>query len=176
MQNFFYMGWASALYRGLGWWLVRRFVQENRCYHQFLAQFQRADRRVPLLYRRVEGLARPDRQNNGAQSHLKIFITESRGVFYVRLRGFLDWLTLKEIKRSLQGHLPARFFQLVVDTKGLNFTSDGASRSFTRLLGSLQKRAHRLQLIYSYSERPAFLSLRQYLARLSRYELLPHKR
>jgi len=176
MQNFFYMGWASALYRGLGWWLVRRFVQENRCYHQFLAQFQREARRVPLLYRRVQGLARPDQQNNEAQRQLKIFITESRGVFYVRLRGFLDWLTLKEIKRSLQGHLPARFFQLVVDTKGLNFSSEGASHSFTRLLGRLQKRAHRLQLIYSSSERPAFLTLRHYLARLSRYELLPRKR
>ena len=178
MQNFFFTGWASALYRGLGWILVRRFVRESRWYPKFLQQLQSETRRVPLLYRRVPAMTGKAQQTEpaGAGSHLKIFIAESQGVFYVRLRGFLDRLTLKEIKRSLQGHLPDRFFQLVVDTKGLNFASERASRSFTRLLNRLQKRAHRLQLIYSAGQRPTFLSLRQYFAKLSRLELLPHKR
>ncbi|MEW5919984.1 MAG: radical SAM protein [Bacillota bacterium] len=176
MQNFFFTGWPSALYRGVGWMLVRRFVRENRCYRQFLEQFQNEGRRVPLLYRRVQTLQVNNRRHEPAGSHLKIFIAENRGIFYVRLRGFLDRLTLKEMKRSLQGHLPARFFQLVVDTKELSFASDKASRSFSRLLDRLQKRAHRLQLIYSAGERPRFLSLRQYFSKLSRFELLPHKR
>ena len=176
MQNVFFTGWASALYRGLGWLLVRRFVKESRWYPQYLQQFQSEGRRVPLLYRRVPAMAGNGRQVATAEGHLKIFIAESRGVFYVRLRGFLDRLTLKEIKRSLQGHLPNRFFQLVVDTKELNFSSEGASRSFTRMLKRLQKRAHRLQLIYSPAERPTFLSLRKYFSKLSRFELLPYKR
>lgn len=175
MQNFFFTGWASALYRGLGWILVRQFVKENRCYSHFLREFQREARRIPLLYRRVPALpAGP--QSKSASDHLKIFITENQGVFYVRLRGFLDGLTMKEIKRSLQGNLPDRFFQLVVDTKELSFTSKQASRSFTRLLGRLQKRAHRLQLIYNAGQLPAFLSLRQYFSKVSRFELIPHKR
>ncbi len=176
MQNLFFTGWASALYRGLGWLLVHRLVRETRCYPKFLQQFQSEDRRIPLLYRRVAAKVGNARQAEPAGSHLKIFIVESRGVFYVRLRGFLDRLTLKEIKRSLHGHLPDRFFQLVVDTKELNFSSERASRSFTRLLKRLQKRAHRLQLIYSAGERPTFLSLRQYFSKLSRFEILPHKR
>ena len=176
LQNVFFTGWASALYRGLGWLLVHRLVRETRWYPRFLQQFQSEDRRVPLLYRRVSTQVGNKLQAESPGSHLKIFIAESRGVFYVRLRGFLDRLTLKEIKRSLQGHLPNRFFQLVVDTKELNFSSERATRSFTRLLNRLQKRAHRLQLIYSAGERPTFLSLRQYFSKLSRFEILQHKR
>lgn len=176
LQNIFFTGWPSALYRGVGWLLVKRFVKENRSYRLFLGQFQNEEsRRIPLLYRRVEAL-QGNKKSELAGSHLKIFITENRGIFYIRLRGFLDRFTLKEMKRSLQGQLPARFFQLVVDTKELNYSSDKASRSFSRLLGRLQRRAHRLQLIYSAAEQPRFLSLRQYFSKLSRFELLPHKR
>lgn len=173
LQNFFFTGWASALYRGLGWALVRRFVKENRSYSQFLGQFQRESRRIPLLYRRVQV---PAPQAHGATDHLKIFITENKGVFYLRLRGLLDRLTLKEIKRSLQGNLPNRFFHLVVDTKELSFSSTKASRSFSRLLSRLQKRAHRLQLIYKPGQQPTLLTLRQYFSKVSRFELVPHKR
>ncbi len=176
LQNFFFTGWPSALYRGLGWLLVRRFIKENHWYRSFLQQLQTvAGRRVPVLYRRVQAI-----KDNGRQMadscYLKIFIAENSGVFYVKLRGFLNRFTLKEIKRSLQGHLPTRFFQLVVDTQELNFSSSRASRSFSRLLDRLQKRARRLQLIYSAGERPPFLTWRQYFSKFSRFELLPHKR
>ena len=53
-QNTMLTGWGSSLYRGVGWWLVKRFEKQNRWYDQILERLQnKSSRSVPLIYRRI---------------------------------------------------------------------------------------------------------------------------
>lgn len=177
LQNFFrnyaLTGWSSALYRGVGWWLVRHFERKNRWYPQMLRKMQNQEPRpVPLLYR----LLKP---GNGKKElatgvPLKISLTEVQGTLHLRLRGAVNRITLLELNKTLKTLLPKRCFHLVVNTEGLRFASDQAAQNFFRFLERLAERVRRLQVVIagetSYEQKP-----RRRL-KLPRFELLFNKR
>ncbi len=172
-QNFALTGWRSALYRGVGWWLVRHFERKNRWYPQMLRKMQNQEHRpVPLLYR----MFKPDIGKKGfaAGTPLKISLTEVQGILHLRLRGAVNRIALLELNKTLKTLLPKRCFHLVINTDGLRFTSDQAARGFSRFLERLADRVRRLQVVITgeipYEQKPR----RRF--KLPRFELLFHKR
>jgi len=176
-QNVPLTGWGSALYRGIGWWLVRTFEKQNRWYNIALDQLQNQSfntRTVPLFYRRVQVFKRKKIDEATAGNLLKIYISENNGVFYLRLKGFLNRFTLKELNRTLKNLLPQRCFHLVVNTEGLHL-SEKSTRNFSLFLERLGKRVNRLQLIYSPKDgRPPLT--KKFSFKIPRFELLPNRR
>ena len=175
-QNFMLTGWGSALYRGLGWWLVKIFDKQNRWYRNALEQLQNksvSTRAVPLLYRRIQ-VSKQENVGATAGNLLKIYISENNGVFYLRLKGLLNRFTLKELKHTLKNLLPQRCFHLVVNTEGL-YLSEKSTKNFALFLERLGKRVNRLQLIYSPGEgRQPFL--KKIFFKIPRFELLMNRR
>ncbi|HHU75727.1 MAG TPA: B12-binding domain-containing radical SAM protein [Firmicutes bacterium] len=178
-QNAFLTGWGSVIYRGVGWLLVRRFEKQNRWYDQILDRFQkRSARTVPLFYRRLqikgnENLAKVDNVD-----HLKIYVSESNGTFYLTLRGFLDRLTMKKLNRYIRDLLPQHCFHLVINTEGLSILSEKAAQAFTRFLHRLGRRVRRIQLVYKVegNSRLSFAEKFSLKFKLPRFEILPGKR
>lgn len=170
-KNCALMGWKTALYRGVGWWMVRHFERKNRWYPHMLQEMQSQEARpVPLLYR----LLKSAKQEADAPAPLKISLTEVRGTLHLRLRGALNRITLLELNKTLKALLPKRCFHLVINTEGLRFSSDQAARSFSRFLERLAERVRRLQVIISgelsFEQKPR----RRF--KLPRFELLFNKR
>ncbi len=176
-QNVLLTGWGSALYRGVGWWLVKSFEKQNRWYNQTLEQLQSqsiSTRTVPLLYRRVQVLKQENLGETTAGNLLKIYISENNGIFYLRLRGFLNRFTLKELNHTLKNLLPQRCFHLVINTEEL-YLSEKSIRNFSLFLERLGKRVNRLQLIYSAEDgRQPFT--KKFSFKVPRLELLTNKR
>ncbi|NLX91489.1 MAG: radical SAM protein [Firmicutes bacterium] len=177
-QNAFLTGWGSVLYRGVGWFLVRRFEKHNRWYDQILDCFQKkcSNRTVPLFYRRLQVKKTGNLAEEGVAGHLKIYVSENNGTFYLTLRGLLDRLTVKELSRHIRDLLPKHCFHLVVNTEGLSILSEKAADSFTRLLNRLGKRVRRIQLIYKAEENNRLSILKKFSIKLPRFELVPGKR
>jgi radical SAM superfamily enzyme YgiQ (UPF0313 family) len=178
-QNVFLTGWSTSLYRGVGWWLVRHFERQNRWYPQTLKQMRQVNPRpVPLLYRLVKGRQGSLAANLTAESVLKVYLAENKGVLYLRLRGFIDRLNLKELIRTVQGLLPRRCFHLVVNTEGLRFSSEQAALRFSRYLNRLGERVRRLQVVVSGEGEPKknMLGKKRRRFKLPRFELLLNKR
>jgi hypothetical protein len=167
-------GWGSSLYRGVGWWLVKRFEKQNRWYDQILERLQnKSSRSVPLLYRRIPINQEGKLKRDEAANHLKIYVSESNGVFYLRLRGLLNRFALRELNRTLKGLVPKPCLQLVINTEGLSF-SEKTARAFTRSLERLGRRVGRVQIIYRKGDlRHSFLKKKSF--RIQRFELLPGK-
>jgi hypothetical protein len=173
-QNTMLTGWGSSLYRGVGWWLVKRFEKQNRWYDQILERLQnKSSRSVPLLYRRIPINQEGKLKRDEAANHLKIYVSESNGVFYLRLRGLLNRFALRELNRTLKGLVPKPCLQLVINTEGLSF-SEKTARAFTRSLERLGRRVGRVQIIYRKGDlRHSFLKKKSF--RIQRFELLPGK-
>lgn len=165
-QNLRLTGWGSVFYRGVGWWLVRSFGRQNRWYQQALPGLETTSSRpAPLLFRRVSPaqrirgrvlVPRPD-------SSLRIYITERKGVLHLRLKGLLDRPSLREVRRTMARLLPGRSFHVVVNARGLTFTSDRVVRSFSVYLERLGDQVRRLQVV---------ARVEQGLPRLPRFELI----
>ena len=152
-QNFFLTGWGSALYRCVGWWLVKNFDKQSRWYQNILAQLQNksdSTRAVPLLYRRIQ-VSKQGNLGTAAGNLLKVYVSENNGVFYLRLRGLLNRFALQELRHVLKNLLPQRCFHLVVNAEGLHL-SEKVIKNFALFLKQLGKRVNRLQLIYSPKE------------------------
>jgi hypothetical protein len=139
-------GWSSALYRGIGWWMVRHFERKNRWYYPMLRKMQNLEPHpVPLLYRMFNpGVGKQDR---AVGAPLKISLTEVQGILHLRLCGAVNRITIQELNKTLKTLLPKRCFHLVVNTEGLRFTSDQAAQSFSRFLERLADRVRRLQVV-----------------------------
>jgi hypothetical protein len=173
-QNTLLTGWGSSLYRGVGWLLVKRFEKQNRWYDQILERLKSSSpRTVPLLYRRIHVMEQGSLEQAAAADHLKIYISENNGIVYLRLRGFLNRFTLKEVNRSIREMVPKSCFHLVINAEGLSF-SEKSARSFTRFLERLGKRVRRMQLVYREGDvRQSFLN--KYSLKIPRFELLPNR-
>lgn len=176
-KNVFLTGWGTSLYRGVGWWMVRHFERHNRC--RTLKQMQNVSPRpIPLLYRLLKGRNGSLAEQSAADSMLKVYLAENKGVLYLRLRGFVNRLNLKELIRTVQGLLPPRCFHLVVNTEGLRFSSEKAALGFSKYLDRLGDRVRRLQVVISgedHSSRKNILG-KKYRLKLPRFELLLSKR
>ncbi len=174
-QNTLLTGWGSVIYRGVGWLLVRRFEKQNRWYEQTLSRFQKSsDRAVPLFYRRLQVKGGGSAKVENAE-HLKIYISENNGTFYLTLRGFLDRLTMKKLNRYIRDLLPQHCFHLVINTEGLSILSEKATQSFIRFLNRLGRRVRRIQLVYKAegNNRPSFAE--RFSFKFPYLEILPGK-
>lgn len=177
LQNTCLTGWESSLYRAIGWLLVRRFEKHNRWYKQVLDYLQKnGTGTVRLFYRRIQINKEGNPGETRVADHLKIYVSENNGTFYLTLRGFLDKLTIKELNRYIRDLLPKHCFHLVINTEGLNILSENSARSFSRLLDRLGKRVRRIQLIYKVEENSRISFLKKLFLKLPHFELVPSKR
>lgn len=178
-QNTLLTGWTSALYRGIGWWLVRSFEKHNRWYDQALGKLQEnSPRLVSLLYKQANTFKkRENRQPDtaDADSLLKIYISESKGVIHLRLKGFLDRFALKELRQTIRRLVPGSSYHVVVNAEELSFASEQSTRSFIHFLERLSERVRRLQLV---AREGCGISRgrRKERLRLPRFELLLNRR
>ena len=145
-QNISLTGWGSALYRSIGWGLIRHFEHKNRWYGRHLRKLQNLEPKpVPLFYRLLK--SRTGKKEPSAVLPLKISLTENNGILHLRLRGIVSRLTLIELNRALKSFLPRRCFHLVINTEGLRFASEQAAASFSLFLEKISERVRRLQVI-----------------------------
>ncbi len=166
-QNTFLTGWQSSLYRGIGSYLVNRIAPYYRWYDQVLSYLQQETKPHQEPWRKeprreetcqeqawegfqqetvaVKLLGAAGRKNRKAEA-LEILTSENRGIFYVKLRGFLDKMNLTALNRTLKEMVPPRCLRLVVNTEEVDFASQKTTRAFTRLINRLSKRFSRLQL------------------------------
>ncbi|MDW7739127.1 MAG: radical SAM protein [Bacillota bacterium] len=141
-------GWATAIHRTIGWILTRHFERRNRWYYKLLKQNKTpAEKPIALFYRLFRGTDYPRMDLNVAKSHLKISISEQKGILYLKLRGLINSLQIKDLKRSLNGPLTKQYSQLVINMEGLGFVSEKTAGRFWSYIERLASRVRRLQVI-----------------------------
>ncbi len=170
-------GWGSAFYRGVGWLLVKQFSRRNRWYNNALIHLKFNDKdSLPSFQDQIKSFL--EKEKPYAQKEigkdLNIFIAEKSGIFYLRLRGFLNQLNIKELNKTINNYLPQDCMHLVINTEGLHFISESSAKLLSRILRRLGKRFLRVQLIYDSSEiKDKFL--KKYFLKIPRFELVPGK-
>ncbi|NLC12386.1 MAG: B12-binding domain-containing radical SAM protein [Firmicutes bacterium] len=175
LQNVGLTGSHSALYRGVGWWLSRRFAKQSRWYDQALAFLKEGQKHGHVLSRKVQEIKEGMLELKANNNPLKIYINDQKGVIYLKIQGFLNRFNLHELNHTLRKMIPQHCFHLVVNTEELNFSSEKTARAFTRLLEKINRRTHRLQLIYREGENKLRL-LQQQALKMPRFEILPVKK
>lgn len=177
-QNVFLTGWGTCVYRAIGWWLIRHFEKKNGWYTKALKQLQYAgEKPVPLLYRLLKGQRDGEPGPAAVEPQLKVYLAENKGVLYLRLRGILNQLNLKELVRTVKKILPAHALHLVINIEGLRFASDKAARGFSRLLNGLGERVRRLPVvIFGEDEQSRKVLLGRRLLKLPRFAVLLNRR
>ncbi len=177
-KNVSFTGWSSALYRVLAWGLIRHFIWKNRGYEQFLKKQLRVKLQpATLLYYSLSSPGKGRPRPGSASSLLKISLTEQKGIIYLKLRGLISTLHIKELRKTLRGKIPQRYDQIVVNAEGVRFASEKAAAGFERYLQKLGSRARRLQVVAA-AEKQARLLLnikKKNRIKLPRFELLVHK-
>ncbi len=171
-------GWASALYRALGFGLARHFAFQSRWYNRYLKNQAYAKYRpVTLFYRQLEAPAAGRESGETSTSPLRISLTEQKGILYLKIKGIADSLQLKELNRTLKKMLPRHYNQMVVNMEGLRFASETAAAGFASYLEKLGSKVRRLQVV-TKAEKQARSLLnwkRKSRFKLPRFELMLHK-
>ncbi len=171
-------GWSSALHRAIGWGLSRHFEYRNRGYEQFLKRQQSVSSKpVTLLERMLQAPAGKVKSTDASLSALKVSLTEQKGILYLKLRGFADNVSLKELKQVLKGMVPPYYSQMVVDTNGLQFASEKTASRFGLYLEKLRSRVRRLQVVTAAEKQARSLLNRRGKSgfKLPHFEVLVHK-
>ncbi|MDY6827510.1 MAG: radical SAM protein [Bacillota bacterium] len=147
-QNVRRTGWASALYRGIGWGLTRHFDFRNHWYYSFLERLQETEPRPETLFYRLLKVPETEQNKIGEKLlPLRISLVEQKGVIYLKLRGLVGNLHLKELKRSLKKNLPNHYSELVVNMEGLRFASEKTATLFWKQMEKLGDKARRMQIV-----------------------------
>jgi len=172
-------GWASALYRAIGWGMSRHFDYKNRWYYQFLRDKQNAGKKpVTLFYRLLGAPGNREVTVSSGATTLRVSLTEQKGILYLRLRGMADNLNMRELKRTLKRYLPSHYSQMVVNTEGLRFASEKAAKNFGAYLERLGSKVRRLQVVTAAEKQASSLLSwkKKNRFKLPRFEMLVHKR
>lgn len=142
-------GVTTTLYRGMGWWLVRRWEKQNRWFAPVLRSYTNKDEEVfnmPELSRRVEAFSNqkvaPFKENL-----MQIYLSQKEGVFYLRIKGVVNQNTLKALYKELNRSVPGKYFDLVVKSEGIKFASEQAAERFSKMLNQMGDRARQLQVV-----------------------------
>lgn len=174
-QNLFLTGWGSVINRAIGWAITRHFERRNRWYELLLKRrHDYHSRPVALLYRLLKAPVVKRSFPGAKPSLLKVSLIEQKGVMYLKLRGLVGGLHLKELKRTLRGLVPKHYGQVIVNTEGLRFASEKAAQSFGLYLEKMGVRVRRLQVIIAAEKQARSLlgGKRRGNRRPPRYELL----
>lgn len=178
LRNVPHTGWASALNRSIGWGLTRHFENKNRWYDQLLQRQKNAGSRTVTLLDRLLSVPVLKMENaEAASAQLRVLLIEQKGVLYLKLRGFVSSLHVKELNRTLKGMLPKHYSQVVINTEGLRFASEKAAVRFGAYLEKLGSRVRRLQVVISAEKQARSLMRwkRKNRFKLPRFELLMNK-
>ena len=153
-------GWNSALYRSIGWFLSRRFFKHSLWYEQALQYMQKeGNKYIPILSSKIKAMRGGFLELKAGEKPLQIQISEHKGVLYLKLRGFVSRLTLKELKKIWPSLTPRYCPHLVINIEELRFPSEKVAKAFARQLKIINKRVHRLQLVCRIEEEKlAFIS------------------
>jgi len=177
-KNVSFTGWSSALYRALAWALIRHFIWKNRGYDQFLRKQKQADPQPVALFNGSLGILNAGKLGSeAASSLLKVSLTEQGGIMYLKLRGLISNLHLKELNKTLRKVLPRHHGQMVINAEGVRFASEQTAARFGSYLAKLGLRVRRLQVITA-AEKQARSMLRldkKNHVKLPRFELLTSK-
>ncbi len=174
-KNVALTGFGSAIFRGIGWWAVRRFEHKDRWFDPVLKKLGHSSPlSVPLFYKRIPLLGQ--KTAPAADKSLLIFISERKGVIYLRLRGLLDRLALQELKRTIGKLVPRNSFHVVLNMEGLSFASERAVKLFGGYLGKLGEHVRRLQVVARKEENILPCVKKSRRSKLPRFEVLLSKR
>jgi len=145
-------GWSTVLYRGMGWWIFKRWEKHNRWYGPVLQQFmgreelKEASENSTLISRRVKAF-KLKKLVPWKDNLMQFYLSQKDGVFYLQVKGVVNQKTLKALCREINKTIPERYFDLVVKTEGIRFTSDKNAERFSRWLNGVGERARQLKVI-----------------------------
>ncbi len=173
LQNVLVTGGKTALYRALGWWLIRHWEKQNQNYQHLLEKFtQPEETSVPLLGQKAKSaLVVSEKTPLLNKKNLQVNVSVKKDVIYLRVKGIVNKSNLKELYRQLNQMVPAYSHKLVVNTEGVKFASDKAARRFSLYLNNLGGRVRRLE-VFCRVEDGLHNILEKYIPSLPRFEVL----
>ncbi len=147
-DNIFLTGPVSALYRGIGWWIIRHWEKQNRWFGPVLQEYlgKSAPTGEYSLQRRIRAFKKK-RLTPLRENLLQVYLSRKEGVFYLRIKGTVNRNTLKALYKEINRAVPGKYFDLVIKTEGVQFTSEKTAEAFSRLLNNLGDRARQLKVI-----------------------------
>ena len=147
-QNVPVTGWTTALHRGVGWWITKRWKKHNRWFGPVLQKYvgKEEPENASLLSCKVQAFKlkklKPLKNNL-----LQFYLSRKDGVFYLRIWGAVNQNTLKALYREINKAIPEKYFDLEIKTEGIFFTSEKNAERFSRWLNRVGERARRLKVV-----------------------------
>ncbi len=167
-------GISSALYRGIGWWIVRRWEKQNRWFKPVLRSYLGQDSFLPesgtILKRRIKAF-KYRRVGPFKENLMQIYLSHREGVFYLNIKGVINKNTLKALYREVNRTVPGRYFDLVIKTEGIKFTSEKAAKKFSHMLNNLGDRARQLKVVCRVEDEMQKLAEKNSSSTLPRFDL-----
>ena len=136
----------------VGFMLVRKFEKHNRWYDQVLKRLTEGAPRPklqPVFFRKMVSLTKDLQVASGEL--FRIYVAEGNGVVYLKIRGLVDRIALKELNKAVRSLFPQKCHHVVINTVGLRYASDKAA-GYSPFLDRLGERARRLQIISAAGE------------------------
>lgn len=145
-HNLFLTGWGSVIHRVIGWAISRMFEHRNRWYVQLLRD-KKFTAPAPAINQGKLGEEPGKIFKENVASGFKVSLTESRGTVFFELRGLVDLLQARELKKFLKHALFIKHNQVIVNIEGLRFASAKTAALFGKHLNRLGSRVRRLQVV-----------------------------
>ncbi|NLW91607.1 MAG: radical SAM protein [Syntrophomonadaceae bacterium] len=167
LQNIRITGFQSVAFRAVGYWLSRRWDQDNRWYYKYLQNISRADV-LPgwrkSLSKSIGTFKLRKLKYLSSEKLIDIEMTEQEGTFIVNLKGYLNDFALSETFKTLYCNVPGWYQNIRINIEELTFSSDKIMLKFIRKLDQLAGKARSVEI------KPA-LSNNRLLSVLKKYDL-----
>ena len=145
-------GWGTVLYRGMGCYIINRWEKHNRWFEPVLKKYLgktdtlQTSEEAPLISRKVKAF-KLKRLKPIKDNLMQIYMSQKDGVFYLQIKGVVNQNTLKALYKEINKVIPEKYFDLVIKTEGIRFTSEKSAEKFSRLLNNVGDRARRLKVV-----------------------------
>lgn len=141
-------GWGTVFNRGIGWWIIKRWEKQNRWFGPVLQKYQgeKEPENALDIFRKAKAI-RFDKLKPWKDNLMQTYLFRKEGVFYLQIRGVINQNALKALYRELDKLIPEKYFDLVIKTEGIKFSTEKSAKSFSRWLNSIGDRARLLKVI-----------------------------
>ncbi|MGE5370895.1 MAG: B12-binding domain-containing radical SAM protein [Solirubrobacterales bacterium] len=154
-ENFMITGKASATFRAIGYWGVRKWEKDNLWFNEYLrgltapAAVQMLPARLRLA-KSIETFKMKHFRYVSFERLMDLEIFEDNGGLMVNLKGYLNGFTLSETFRTLRGCLPSCSLDLTINIEQVSFASEEALKKFIVKMNQLASQARSVQIKFPH--------------------------
>ncbi|WP_369397316.1 B12-binding domain-containing radical SAM protein [Syntrophomonas palmitatica] len=172
--NLFLTGIRSAAFRALGFWMIRKWLRDNRWFYIYLNSLSAPVQTLgwkSRISKSIETFQLRKLKYFATEKLIHIEISQQEETFVLNLKGYLNDFSLGETFKTLYNNVPGMYQNFLINIEEVSFASEKVLIRFIEKLNNLAQRARQVEIKTALSRESISVVLKKYDLKLPSFNI-----